>query len=182
SCLASGCGGSPPSYCADPCEASNAGWYIELGRDDSRDVETGGSSISKNRNERVLTFCEIYAGYVFFTTYTPTNDPCGGGVSNLYVVEYNTGKVTEEATMDINGDDQVTTADQITDGGDTASARAIKLGSGIPTAPKIVTSGDKIKAIVGLSGGGAPNTPAEVTLNPNMLRQGADVVLWREFK
>ena len=172
--------GSPPSHCADPCETATNGWYIELGHDDERDVEVGGSPITKDRNERVLTFCEVYAGYVFFTTYTPTSDPCGGGNSYIYVVDYDTGNVTVDASMDINGDDEVTSADKVTPpGGDTTSARGLKLGSGIPTAPRIVTSGDKLKVVVGKSGS---DTPAKVTLNPDMLRTGAQVILWRERK
>ncbi|MDY6843937.1 MAG: PilC/PilY family type IV pilus protein [Thermodesulfobacteriota bacterium] len=179
-CTCSGGNGEKlPDFCAPRCETVTHGWYIELGHNDPRDVEGEKNQISKDRNERVLNFAKVYGGYVFFTTYTPIDSPCKGGIAQLYVVKYDTGKVTEDPILDINGDKHITSEDTITLDDIATPARSLKLGDGIPSAPHFIVSDGVVKTVVGLNP--SPN-PAEVTLNSELLTQNAHIILWREVK
>ena len=62
----------------------NRGWYIEL----------------EGEGEKCLSTPTVYAGVVYFTTFTPSgsataanpcDDPAGGGSSRLYAIDYKTG-------------------------------------------------------------------------------------------
>jgi type IV pilus assembly protein PilY1 len=91
------------------------GWYIDL-------VEGPG--------ERVVSSAIVLGGYVFFTTFQPSDDPCeAGGIARLYVVGYEAGCVPTEPVIDINGDQVVNENDMI--GGEVP--RTIDIGYGIPS-------------------------------------------------
>ncbi|MDI6793640.1 MAG: PilC/PilY family type IV pilus protein, partial [bacterium] len=77
---------------SDETNPDKASWYIRLGETDPRDYdqETGAQS-TKDRNERVLTTPEVYGGFVFFTTFTPSDNPCGGGLTRFYALGYKSG-------------------------------------------------------------------------------------------
>ncbi|MFX1553974.1 MAG: pilus assembly protein [Promethearchaeota archaeon] len=91
------------------------GWYIDL-------VEGPG--------ERVVSSSLVVGGYVFFTTFQPSDDPCeAGGIARLYVVGYEDGCVPSEPVLDINDDRVVDENDKI--GG--TVPRTIRLGYGLPS-------------------------------------------------
>jgi type IV pilus assembly protein PilY1 len=90
------------------------GWYMDL----------------KNPGERVISSALVIGGYVFFTTFQPSDDPCeAGGIARLYFVNYETGCVAAAPIIDINGDDEVTPDDKI----DGAVPRSIEIGYGLPS-------------------------------------------------
>ncbi len=91
------------------------GWYMDL-------VEGPG--------ERVISSALIAGGYVFFTTFQPSDDSCeAGGIARLYVVKYDNGCVPAESVIDINGDGVVDENDKV--GG--SVPRTIVIGYGIPS-------------------------------------------------
>jgi len=91
------------------------GWYIDL-------VEGPG--------ERVVSSSLVIGGYVFFTTFQPSDDPCeAGGIARLYIVGYENGCVPTEPVIDINGDQVVDENDMI--GGEIP--RNIDIGYGVPS-------------------------------------------------
>ncbi|MCP4552170.1 MAG: hypothetical protein GY834_09070, partial [Bacteroidetes bacterium] len=75
--------GEIPESVAHISSRSNRGWYIKL----------------EGLGEKCLSTPIVYAGVVYFTTYTPPsgsgNDPCGtsliGGIAQLYALDYKTG-------------------------------------------------------------------------------------------
>ena len=173
-------GGSLPDYCsASSCEPNCNGWYIELGHTDVRDVEQGGTQSTKDRNERVLSSAEVFAGYVFFNTFTPDDSPCGGGTARTYALEYNTGKVAgeEKKLLDITGEGSFSDEDTVGPEGHKTSARSLKIAPPeIPPGPPFILRGeDKVKIITGGGSGGGPD------LNPDILKR-INVILWREIK
>jgi type IV pilus assembly protein PilY1 len=89
------------------------GWYMDL-------VEGPG--------ERVLSSSLVIGGYVFFTTFQPSDDPCdAGGIARLYCVNYDNGCVPAEPVFDANGDGIVDENDKI--GG--TVPRHIEIGYGV---------------------------------------------------
>jgi type IV pilus assembly protein PilY1 len=91
------------------------GWYMDL-------VEGPG--------ERVVSSALVIGGYVFFTTFQPTDDPCaGGGIARLYVVGYDNGCIPTEPVIDADGDGDVDADDM----GAMKDGRVIVIGGGIPS-------------------------------------------------
>ena len=91
------------------------GWYIDL---------------LQGPGERVLSSGLVIAGYVFFTTFQPSDDPCdAGGIARLYCVGYENGCVPTEPAFDINGDEVVDENDKING----VVPRSIDLGYGVPS-------------------------------------------------
>jgi type IV pilus assembly protein PilY1 len=91
------------------------GWYIDL-------VEGPG--------ERVLSSSLVIGGYVFFTTFQPSDDPCeAGGIARLYCVNYDNGCVPAAPVFDYNRDGVVDEGDMV--GG--SVPRSIVIGYGVPS-------------------------------------------------
>ncbi len=112
-----GKGGLADQTDASTCNSLQGGfgWYIDL-------VEGPG--------ERVVSSALVAGGYVFFTTFQPSDDPCeAGGIARLYVVGYENGCVPLEPVVDVNGDGVVDENDTI--GG--VVPRTIIIGYGQPS-------------------------------------------------
>jgi type IV pilus assembly protein PilY1 len=102
-----------PGNCADIL--GGFGWYIDL-------VEGPG--------ERVVSSSLVIGGYVFFTTFQPSDDPCeAGGIARLYCVNYDNGCVPAAPVFDYNRDGVVDEGDMV--GG--AVPRTIVIGHGVPS-------------------------------------------------
>ena len=112
-----GKGGLADQTDAFTCEPIQGGfgWYLDL-------VEGPG--------ERVLSSSLVIGGYVFFTTFQPSDDPCdAGGIARLYCVNYDNGCLPAEPVFDANGDGIVDENDKI--GG--TVPRHIEIGYGVPS-------------------------------------------------
>ena len=137
---------SANSYADDP---SKRGWYIEL---------TG-------MGERCISEPAVFAGIVYFTTYTPAaaigGDMCNNaGTAKLYAVSYLSGA-----------------------GSLTGGARSMTLGVGVPTAP--VLSINPLSNIpdlyVTLSGGaGTGATTMRANVNPPSIANRTNLIHWRD--
>jgi type IV pilus assembly protein PilY1 len=102
-----------PGNCADI--HGGFGWHIDL-------VEGPG--------ERVLSSALVMGGYVFFTTFQPSDDPCeAGGIARLYCVNYDNGCVPAAPVFDYNRDGVVDEGDMV--GG--SVPRTIVIGYGVPS-------------------------------------------------
>jgi Tfp pilus tip-associated adhesin PilY1 len=124
------------------------GWYINL----------------SGAGEKNLSEASIYAGTVYFTTYTPPtsdNDPCSqAGTAKLYAVSYISGA-----------------------GALTGGIRSATLGVGIPTAPVLSTNPhtkmpDLYVTVSGGAGMGSTTTKAGV--NPPTLANRTNILYWRD--
>jgi type IV pilus assembly protein PilY1 len=103
---------------------SQDGWYMDL-------PDTG---------ERVITNPRIEGGTVVFTTYTPSEtdgDACSsGGYSYLMAVNYATGGAFPGPALSLNGQDTLTSADQV----DGENPVGVGLGNGYAAAPTIIST------------------------------------------
>lgn len=94
-------------------------------------------------SERVLARSLVAGGVVFFTTFVPDEDACGGnGSAWLYALDYETGLPPAHAVFDINGDNLYDENDVVTHDEKKYPVGAIPIGRGIPSAP--VLEGDTI--------------------------------------
>ncbi len=98
-------------------------WYIKL--------------LIDGYSERIITKPLIAGGLVFFQTFIPDNDPCGGnGSAWLYVVDYETGLPPTNTVFDIDRDGDFDADDLVdVDGGSEADdvVVGVYLGRGTPT-------------------------------------------------
>lgn len=154
-------------------------WVIRLGTDTSY-------------SERVVNQPLVVAGVVFFTSFVPDSDPCGGsGGSYLYAVDFETGLAPVAPVFDVNGDGKTDSNDtvQIDLDGDgikeTVNVAAVYVGKGQASQPVIV--GDQIFITTtepgetdGTTSGSNPTKPIGVTL-PG-LNAGLDSWLDMSFK
>ena len=176
--------------------SSKVSWYIELGHTDSKDVELTGTtntacktscsndgysadycnSVCKNvqastkdRNERVLNSPEVYGGFIFFSTFTPENAPCGGGTARFYAVSYKTGAYKSGLMLFGNETE--------------ARSLAISSGAGVPSKPMIFVgkSGEGQIVAAGLVNV-ATGSLTKVMLNPNDFQGLLNILLWREIR
>ena len=133
---------------ADVAEAlANAkGWYIRL----------------ENSGEKVVSSPTVFAGVVYFTTYTPETlggvdpeDPCGvstaSGVARLYGVNYLTGAAVHEPWYE---PEQTDAEGNIAEPG--IKDRSKVIGGAIPSAPVIAVLESGPKMYIGVEGGVAP--------------------------
>ncbi len=91
---------------------SKLGWYMDLY------VQPESGSSANYEGERVVTRVNVRNGVVFFNTLIPTQSSCGtGGTGWFMFVDAKTGARTTSPVLDITGDSDITTDDQITVGG-----------------------------------------------------------------
>jgi Tfp pilus tip-associated adhesin PilY1 len=92
-------------------------------------------------NERTFTKPLVVGGIVFFTTFVPDRNSCGGGgESFVFALDYATGLPTTFAVFDLDGDGKFTDADKVevtqADGSKVKVAPAgISIGRGVGSAP-----------------------------------------------
>jgi len=128
--------------------ATKHGWYINL---------TGAG-------EKCLSEASVFAGIVYFTTYTPAGtggDPCNqAGTAKLYAVSFIEGA-----------------------GSLTGNARSMTLGVGIPTAP-VLSMNPHSKTpdlYVTVSGGaGTGATTMRANVNPPSIANRTNLIHWRD--
>jgi type IV pilus assembly protein PilY1 len=121
---------------------THKGWFIRL----------------ENPGEKVVSSPRVYAGVVYFTTYTPSDDagivpgdPCAAstvrGVSRLYVLDYKTGGAVHEFSTTTEHDNS----------GNAVSLgkldRSLAVGTAIPSAPVIAILGGGARLFIGVEGG-----------------------------
>jgi len=135
--------------------AASSGWYIRL----------------ENTGEKVVASPTVFAGVVYFTTYTPASegggdpeDPCGAptarGTARLYAVNYLTGG----AVHDYSSDTETDADGNIVERGKDDRSKII--GTAIPTAPIIAVREGGPKIYIGIEGGVVPEDPvAAVNIN-----------------
>lgn len=118
------------------------GWYLDL---QDKNTSTGADI----PGERVISSATYYDGIVFFTTFTPSEDPCAGGGNSwfMYLKAVNGGPA-DEPIVDINNDRVITTDGDLQDrvninGGDeVASGTRIEGGFGAGTILTINKNGE----------------------------------------
>ena len=128
--------------------ANSDGWYIRL----------------ENEGEKVISSVIVYAGVLYFTTYTPdtdasdADDPCGNtgstGVSRLYAVDYATGQAANDYTTETDADGNVITTL-------TKADRSTVIGDSIASSPTIAVLATGSKLYIGKEGGIAAVEPTE---------------------
>jgi len=109
-------------YCSElgKIPATKRGWYFDL----------------PNTGERVTSTSLLVGGIVFFTTFTPSDDPCeSGGTARLYAVKYDTGCAPDNPVLDVNGDNVVDATDTSTGTAGGPVPKSIIIGNGLPSAP-----------------------------------------------
>jgi len=150
-------------------------WVILLGYPDPNDKALDNSTSQKDNNERVLKRATVFGGFVFFTTYQPLNEPCGGGISRFYAVEYNTGEIGSQLF-----------SDEVVGGSGTSyvTARSVELqGRGVPSQPMIYTGHAGKQQVVAT---GLVNTSTgeleKINLNPAVFVKNINILLWRRVQ
>lgn len=148
---------NPPS--TDQITLQNHPWYAKF-------PHTAGQP-----SERVVAKGIAAGGMVFFTSFIPDDDVCGGnGSAWLYALDYETGLSPSEPVFDLNGDGNFDDNDVVTKDGLTYFPVGISIGRGIPSAP--VIEGDKV----------AVNTTdiAKPLININNKQLKANVSAWKD--
>jgi len=133
---------------------TSKGWYIRL----------------ENPGEKVTASLTVFAGVVYFTTYTPNpegtgvdpDDPCGAptasGVARLYAVDYLTGAAVRDYSPTVEIDRETGKPAELG-----KLDRSKVIGSAIPSAPvfAVLESGPEI--FLGVEGGVVQETPVAKT-------------------
>ncbi|MDO9079624.1 MAG: hypothetical protein Q7U44_02400, partial [Desulfuromonadales bacterium] len=148
-------------------------WVIRLGTDSSY-------------SERVVNQPLVVAGVVFFTSFVPDSDPCGGsGGSYLYAVDFKTGLAPVDPVFDVNGDGKTDHNDAVLidlDGDgvmESVNVAAVYVGKGQASQPVIV--GDKI-FITTTAPGDDENPTKPIGVSLKGLNAGLDSWLDMSFK
>jgi type IV pilus assembly protein PilY1 len=171
------------SYCGDlknmtKSSETNPGkgsWIILLGYNDSNDKDSTGKLSRKNSNERVLRKAEVYGGYVFFTTFQPFDEPCGGGISRFYAVKFNTGEMGNQLfSSEVIGSNE----------SGYVSLRSVELkGRGIPSQPMVyVGPSGKGRVVAAGLVNTSSGTLEKIDLNPASFIKNINILLWREVR
>ena len=120
------------------------GWYIRL----------------ENQGEKVVSSPRIYAGVVYFSTYTPATDadgtpsadPCAAstasGVARLYALNYKNGA----SVSNFNAGNETDSAGNLFDGLGKLD-RSLTVGTAIPSAPVIAIMPGGARIFIGVEGG-----------------------------
>lgn len=135
-----------------PLDPTKKGWLLSLAS-----------------GEKVLAESTVFAGVLYFTTFTPNDDACvPGGAATIYGVQYLTGAAgvdfDEDGTLD----------------------RSIIIGGGIPSRPVIVIS-DRAAAMFVSVGSANPDAASPSTsaaiVKPNIAPLGFNLhtIWWKEL-
>ncbi len=142
--------------------ATSKGWYIRL----------------ENSGEKVVASPTVYAGVLYFTTYTPDpegsgadpDDPCGTtmarGTARLYAVDYLTGGSVHDYSSDTETDAEGNTVER------GKKDRSQEIGTAIPTAAVIAIREEGPKIYIGIEGGVVTEDPVAST--------NINVFYWRD--
>ncbi|NVL93095.1 MAG: hypothetical protein HWN71_08705, partial [Desulfobacterales bacterium] len=135
---------------------TSKGWYIRL----------------ENPGEKVLASPTVFAGVVYFTTYTPgepgvvSEDPCmvstARGTARLYAVDYLTGVSVYNWSEEVEGAAELGKLD-----------RSKVIGSGIPSAPVVAVLESGPEIFLGVEGGVVQETP--------VARTDMNIFYWRQI-
>jgi type IV pilus assembly protein PilY1 len=142
---------------------SRKGWYIRL----------------ENQGEKVTSTPTVFAGVVYFTTYTPNqeggsreDDPCAAptasGVARLYAVDYLTGTSVYDYSGEVEIDQETGEAAELG-----KLDRSKVIGTSIPSAPTIAVLESGPKIFTGVEGGVAQEEPVATT--------DMNIYYWRQF-
>jgi len=144
--------------------AASKGWYIRL----------------EHLGEKMVASPTIFAGVVYFTTYTPAvegegadpDDPCGAptarGTARLYAVDYLTGG----SVHDYSSNTETDAEGNIVERG--KEDRYKEIGTSISTAPIIAVRESGPKIYIGIEGGVKAEEQASKT--------DINVFYWREIQ
>jgi hypothetical protein len=159
--------------------SSSESWVLELGHSDSKDVKydstsQNGALSTKDRNERVLQQPSVFSGFVFFTTFQPLNNPCGGGISRFYALKFNSGYI-ESNLFD---------ASAIGNDSGFKTIRSLELNdSGISSKPMTYMGpGGKSSVTTTASVNSSSGELETIKLNPIKFVKNLDILLWRKIK
>ena len=141
---------------------TSKGWYIRL----------------ENQGEKMTSSPTVFAGVVYFTTYTPNpegegneDDPCyvptARGIARLYAVDYLTGASVHDWSQEAEIDQKTGDAAEL------GKLDRIKvIGTSIPSAPVIAVLESGPKIFTGVEGGVAQEEPvATIDMNIYYWRQ-----------
>lgn len=165
--------------------AANDSWVIRL------------ANSTTTYAERVVNQPLVVGGVVFFTSFVPDNDPCGGsGGSYLYAIDYQTGLAPTKPVFDINDDGTFSSADtykqdlngdgDTDDANETMNIASVYVGKGQASQPVIV--GDKIFITTTEPGEADEENPGDInptkpfSVNIEGLNSSLDSWLDRSFK
>jgi type IV pilus assembly protein PilY1 len=124
------------------------GWYLQLGD-----------------SEKVLSRATVFNHLLFFTTYSPSEDPepCTvGGTAKLYIVDY------------LSGGGAANDVDAVSDLVGGGKNRSVVVGSGMPSDPVITVKGGVASIIIGVSSGQVYSQLTPIQSKP------ASMLYWRE--
>ena len=121
---------------------SDDGWFFKL----------------ENAGEKIVASPRVFAGVVYFTTYTPASasapdpsDPCAistvRGVGRLYAVDYKTGA----SVLNLSGEVEIDDDGHAVELG--KKDRSISIGTAIPSAPVIAVLAGGARIFIGVEGG-----------------------------
>lgn len=127
------------------------GWYIDL--------TNTGLSVANNLGERQITNPVLRSGKVFFTTAIPSSNPCSpGGTGFLMELDASNGSRFAKSKIDINGDSNITDADNIavTVGSTTTtySVAGVRSKIGVLSSPTFLSVDDTNEEIYAEGSGG----------------------------
>ena len=142
---------------------TSKGWYIRL----------------ENQGEKMTSSPTVFAGAVYFTTYTPNpegggseDDPCyvptARGIARLYAVDYLTGVSVHDWSEEVEIDQETGEAAVLG-----KLDRTKVIGTSIPSAPVIAVLESGPKIFTGVEGG---VTQEEPVAKPDM-----NIYYWRQF-
>ncbi len=158
---------------------SNISWLIELGHNDSKDVKydnstTDGSESIKDNNERILQPPAVFSGFVFFTTFQPKNNPCGGGTSRFYALNFDSGRL----------ESNLFAASAVGNDSGYKTVRSLELeDSGVSSKPMIYMGpGGKNSVTTTASVNSSTGSLETIDLNPAKFIKNLDILLWRRVK
>ncbi len=149
----------------DNCNPDNRSWLLEL------------ATPADSGSERVITRPLIVGNIVFFATFVPDGDICGGGGKTwLFAVDWETGHFVTDAVFDINRDGLFDHSDkEVQVGTEKQRVAGIFIGGGRPS-QEIALHGNIL--FIGTTGDDTGVQPAGVLVN--IPEQRTKLRAWRQ--